>query len=314
MIKELFEQYPPCHPLVASTQLVLAMFGMGIVTHPRDFAELVLEPKPMITGILYQLAGIPLLTAALVYLIKLPPEVAVGFVMIAAMPGGSLSNIYTHIGKGNVALSVALTGLMTLLALVTAPLIMRIFAGDHLPPDIAMPVGVIMREIFIFLLLPLTAGMLLERFLEEKTAHSCSKWAVRASLIVLAILVVGSLGSGSIDFSRYSFRIPLLVFLYCLVIQIIILRGSLHLLGFSNRDSMALGIESSMKNINLAVLIAASLFGITGKNGEFGAGVLFVLLLYGGVSLGVAAVPMISNLRHLKKQVKPRGVENPDAG
>jgi BASS family bile acid:Na+ symporter len=66
---------------------------------------------------------------------------------------------------------------------------------------------------------------------------------------------------------------------------------------------MVLGIESSMKNINLAVLISASLFGIEGKNGEFGAGVLFVLLLYGGVSLGVAAVPMISNLRQAKKAV-----------
>jgi bile acid:Na+ symporter, BASS family len=303
MIKELFELYPPYHHLVASTQLVLAMFGMGIVTRPRDFVELVLEPKPMITGLLYQLVGIPLLTAALVYLVKLPPEVVVGLIMIAAMPGGSLSNIYTHLGKGNVALSVALTGVMTLLALVTAPMIMRIFAGDYLPPEIAMPVGAIMREIFIFLLLPLFIGMILGRFLEEKTAHTCSKWAVRASLFVLAILVVGSMGSGSIDFSRYSVRIPLLIFFYCLIIQIIILRGSLHLLKFSNRDAMALGIESSMKNINLAVLIAASLFGIEGKNGEFGAGVLFVLLLYGGISLGVAAVPMISNLRHLRKKL-----------
>jgi BASS family bile acid:Na+ symporter len=310
MIKEFFEGYPPYHHFVASTQLVLAMFGMGLVTRLRDFVELVLEPKPMMTGLLYQLVGIPLLTAALVYVVQLPPEVVVGLIMIAAMPGGSLSNIYTHLGKGNVALSVALTGVMTLVALVTAPLIMRFFAGNFLPPEIVMPVGVIMREIFLFLLLPLALGMILGRLVQEKTAHLCSKWAVRASLLVLTILVVGSLGSGSIDFSRYSVRIPLLVFFYCLIIQIIILRGSLHLLGFSNRDAMALGIESSMKNINLAVLIAASLFGIKGKNGEFGAGVLFVLLLYGGVSLGVAAVPVLSNLRHLRKAGKSRAAEN----
>ena len=309
MIKDLFEHYPPYHHLVASTQLVLAMFGMGIVTRPRDFVELVLEPKPMIAGLLYQLLGIPLLTATVVYLIKLPPEVVVGLIMIAAMPGGSLSNIYTHLGKGNVALSVALTGVMTLLALVTAPLIMRFFAGDFLPPEIAMPVGVIMREIFVFLLLPLFIGMIVGRCMEEKKAHLCSKWVVRASLLVLAILVVGSLGSGSLDFSRYSLQIPLLIFLYCLVIQIIALRGSRHLLGFSNRDAMALGIESSMKNINLAVLIAASLFGIKGQNGEFGAGVLFVLLLYGGVSLAVAAVPMRSNLRQLRKAASHKGAE-----
>ena len=306
MFKDLFDHYPPYHHLVASTQLVLAMFGMGVVTKARDFVELVLEPKPMITGMLYQLVGIPLLTAALVYFVKLPPEVVVGFIIVAAMPGGSLSNIYTHLGRGNVALSVALTGLMTLLALVTAPLIMRIFAGDYLPPEITMPVSVVMREIFLFLLIPFTVGMVLARLLQGKdtTAQWISKWSVRASLIVLAVLVVGSLGSGSIDFGRYSARIPLFVFLYCLIIQIIIFRGSRYFLGFSNRDAMALGIESSMKNVNLGVLISASLFGIDGKNGEFGAGVLFVLLLYGGISLGVAAVPAISNLRLVKKEEK----------
>jgi bile acid:Na+ symporter, BASS family len=313
MIKDLFEHYPPYHHLVASAQLILAMFGMGLVTRPRDFTELVLEPKPMITGLLYQLVVIPLLTAAVIFFIPLPPEVIVGLIIVAAMPGGSLSNIYTHLGRGNVALSVALTAVMTLLALITAPLIMRIFAGDHLPPDITMPVGAVMREIFLFLLLPLTAGMLLGRALQEASAHLWSKWAVRASLIVLGVLVVGSLGSGSIDFSRYSARIPLLVFLYCLIIQIIILRGARHVLGFSHRDSMALGIESSMKNMNLAVLISASLFGIEGKNGEFGAGVLFVLLLYGGVSLGVAAVPALSSHRHHRRQQKTGAAGSADA-
>jgi len=81
---------------------------------------------------------------------------------------------------------VALTGVMTLLALVTAPLILRLFAGDFLPPEIGMPVGVIMREIFVFLLLPLFIGMIVARFMEEKKAHLCSKWVVRASLLVLA--------------------------------------------------------------------------------------------------------------------------------
>ena len=80
-----------------------------------------------------------------------------------------------------------------------------------------------------------------------------------------------------------------------------ILRGSRHLLKFSHRDSTALGIESSMKNINLSLLIAASFFSLEGENSKFGGGVLFVLLLYGGVSLFVAAVPALSNIRHLRK-------------
>lgn len=303
MLKDLFEQYPHYHHLVASAQLVLAMLGMGMVTKSRDFVELVLEPKPMITGVLYQVVGIPLLTAAMVFFVKFPPEVVVGFIIIAAMPGGSLSNIYTHLGRGNVALSVALSGVCTLLALVTAPLIMRLLAGDHLPPEITMPVGVVMREIFLFLLIPFGLGMALARLLKnDEIAHSGSKWVVRLSLLFLAILVVGSLGSGRIDFSRYSAQIPLAVLLYCLIIQIIMLRGSQYVLGFSARDAMALGIESSMKNTNLAVLISASLFGLEGQHAEYGAGVLFVLLLYGGVSLGVAGVPVLGHLRKTKKE------------
>ncbi len=264
----------------------------------------------MITGLLYQLIGIPLLTALMIFFIKLPPEIMVGFFMVAAMPGGSMSNIYTHLGKGNAALSVALTGLMTLLALFTTPFILRVFASDYIPPEIVMPVGVIMQEIFLFLLLPLTAGMVLGRILQEKTSHKYSKWMVRVSLVALGILVAGSLGSGSIDFASYGFRIPFLVFCYCLIIQIIILRGSLHVLKFSHSDSTTLGIESSMKNINLSLLIAASLFGLGGANSGFAGGVLFVLLLYGGVSLFVAAVPAITNVRHLTKTGKMTPSEN----
>ncbi len=301
MLQELLEKYPDHHRTVASTQLVLAMFGMGLVTRVRAFVEIALEPKPMLTGAAYQLLGIPLITVAMVSLLSLPPEIAVGFFMLAAMPGGSMSNVYTYLGKGNAALSVALTGIMTLLALLTAPLLLRLFASEHLPPEITMPAGTIIREIFVFLLLPLAAGMILGRTLEMHAALKCSRWSIRASLVALAVLVVGSLGSGSIDFSAYGRRVPLLVFLYCLTIQIVILRGSLHLFKFSRRDSTALAIESSMKNINLSLLIAASLFGIKGENAQFGAGVLFVLLLYGGVSLFVAAVPAISNVRYLKK-------------
>jgi BASS family bile acid:Na+ symporter len=307
MIKELLEHYPHYHRLIASTQLVLAMFGMGVVTRPRAFMEIILEPKPMLVGLLYQLIGIPLITAAMVFLIDVPPEIAVGFFMVAALPGGSMSNIYTYLGKGNVALSVALTGVMTLLALVTAPLILRLLASEHLPPEIVMPVGTIMREIFVFLLLPLTLGMVLGPRWKLNVALVCSKWMVRASLVVLGILVIGSLGSGRIEIGSYGLAIPFLVFFYCLILQIIILRGSRHVMGFSRSDSTALGIESSMKNISLGLLIAASLFNLEGEKSAFGGGVLFVLLLYGGVSLGVAAVPAIAGLR---KRDRPSTAES----
>lgn len=314
MIGGLLEHYPKYHHLVASTQLVLAMLGMGMVMRPRDFVELVVEPGPIIVGMLYQLVGIPLLTVAMVFFIKLPPEIVVGFFMLSAMPGGSMSNIYTHLGRGNAALSVALTGTMTLLALVTAPLILRVFASKYIPADIEMPAGVIIREIFLYLLLPLLVGMSIRHFVAAPKAYFASKWTVRSSLVVLGILVAGSLGSGQIDVGSYGFKIPILVFLYCLIIQVVVLRGSLYVLKFSPRNATTLGIESSMKNVNLSLLIAASFFKLEGANAAFSGGVLFVLLLYGGVSLFVSAVPAITNFRHLKKQGALAAVEGDGRG
>jgi BASS family bile acid:Na+ symporter len=88
MIENLLEHYPHYHRLVAATQLVLAMLGMGLVTRPRAFVEVVLEPKPMITGVLYQLVGIPLFTAAMVFAFDFQAEIAVGFFMVGAVPRG----------------------------------------------------------------------------------------------------------------------------------------------------------------------------------------------------------------------------------
>jgi BASS family bile acid:Na+ symporter len=298
MLEDLFQQYPKYHYTVASTQLVLAMLGMGAALSARDFIEIAKEPKPIFTGALYQLLGIPLITLAITLLVDLPPAIVVGMFMLAAMPGGSMSNVYTFLGRGNAALSVALTGLMTLIALVTAPFILRTFAATDLPPDIPMPVGVIMREIALFLLLPLSVGMLIRRITIKAVIFSI--WSVRASLVVLAILVIGSFGSGRIDVASYGAKIPIVIFAYCACIQLAIEVISRKIFKFSRRDVTALAIESSMKNINLGLLISASLFTLEGPSAEFGTGVLFVLLLYGGASLVISAGPALANYKHQK--------------
>jgi len=304
MLDEFFQHYPDYHYLVASTQLVLAMLGMGATLMARDFIEIVEEPKPMLTGALYQLLGIPLLTLAVTAFITLPPEIVVGMFMLAAMPGGSMSNVYTFLGKGNAALSVALTGLMTLAALLTAPFILKTFAAADLPPDIPMPTGVIMREIALFLLIPLSVGMLIRRATTK--AIIFSKWSIRASLLFLAILVVGSLGSGTLDITSYGLKIPLLIVAFCVVIQLGIQLISRKILKFTRRDTTALAVESSMKNINLGLLISASLFSLEGSE-NFGTGVLFVLLVYGGASLFASAGPALRNYRYEMKKATSKG-------
>lgn len=301
MIGDFFELYPKYHHLFASTQLVLAMMSMGLLMRPKDFLELVQEPKVMIVGMLCQLVLIPLLTAGMVALLSLPPEIAVGFIILAALPGGSMSNVYTFVGRANAALSVALTGVMTLLALVTAPVILRLFASGIVPERIEMPAGLVMREIFLYLMLPLAFAMGLGRILPSLTAIALSKWLLGGTVVVITLVAIGSLGSGKIEVGSYGLGIPVIVFLYCLVIQIIVLRGTYHGLRFPLRDSAAISIESCMKNTNLGLLIAASLFSLEGPDAKFGGGALFVVFLYGGVSLIVCAAPAIYNLRDVRR-------------
>jgi BASS family bile acid:Na+ symporter len=188
---------------------------------------------------------------------------------------------------------------------VTAPLILRIFAAENLPPEIPMPTAVIVREIALFLLLPLGVGMVIGRV--SRHAVKISTWAVRVSILGLVIIVVGSLGSGRLELGAYGIKIPLLIFVYAAMIQTLAHRVPLHVLKFSWRDSTALSIESSMKNINLGLLIAASVFPLEGPAAEFGTGVLFVLLLYGGVTLFVSASPALLNYRREKKQPAAEG-------
>jgi len=307
-MRELLESYPHYHYFVASAQLVLAMFGMGAVMRFRDFVEIVRDPKPFFAGFLFQLIGIPLIAAALVHLVDLPSPIAVGFIMLAAMPSGSMANVYTFIGRGNAALSVSLTGILTLVALVTAPLILRLLAADYLPPEIPMPTGMIVREICVFLLLPLGIGMAVGRSI-PKHAPRISKVAVRGSLVGLAIVIIGSLGSGHLEIFSYGYKIPLLIFAFCAVIQGLGFRLSLHLFKFSWRDATAISIVSGMRNINLALMITASVFRMEGPAADFGLGVLFVLLLYGGSSLFIAASPAIQNFRHQKKRLAAETVD-----
>lgn len=165
-----------------------------------------------------------------------------------------------------------------------------------------MPAGTIIREIALYLLLPLGVGMALGKLTRHGIA--ISKWTVRGSLVVLTVLVVGSLGSGRIDPGAYGPGILLLVIGYCIGIQLVIQGIAQWWLKLPPRDITTLAIESSMKNINLGLLIAASLFALEGPAAEFGAGVLFVLLLYGGASLLVSAGPALANHRRETRRGK----------
>lgn len=270
-------------------QLVTAMLGMGATLTLRDFREVLLEPKAVTTGNAIQLLLVPLVAFVFILAFGITGGVAVGIALIAAIPGGTSSNIFTHFARGNIALSITITALTTLACLITTPLILELLIAKYMPADFVMPRGQIMQEIALTLLLPLGLGMLFLRFFPG-SAETFSKWCVRASLLGLIMIVVGSSMSGRLDVEAFGVTNLLLVILLLFVMAFVSWLTS-RSLGLSSKDATAIDMEVVVRNVNLGVMLKASLFpAVVGQVDPIGDLVLFTLLLYGGLQMLVAAV------------------------
>ncbi len=277
-------------------QLVLAMLGMGATLTLRDFKEILFEPKAVTSGSLIQLLLVPAVAFMFIHAFGIAGGVAFGIALIAAIPGGTTSNIFTHFARGNVALSITITALTTIACLVTTPLILEFLIAQYMPDDFIMPRGQIMTEIALNLLLPLAAGMVYLR-LFPRSAATFSKWCVRGSLLGIILIVFGSSMSGRLDVSTFGVDNMFTIILLILVLAVsswLICRT----LRLSSIDSTAIDMEVVVRNINLGIMLKASLFpAVVGEPDPVGDMVLFSLLFYGVVQMMIA-VGLISWGRH----------------
>jgi BASS family bile acid:Na+ symporter len=273
----------------ATFQLVMAMLGMGATLSLRDFGDVVREPKSVSLGLVIQIVLVPLIAFLFLRGLSIEGGVAVGIALIAAIPGGTTSNIFTFFARGNSALSISITGLTTIACLLTTPAILTLLISDSLPAGFSMPTGQIVVEIALTLLLPLALGMLY-LYLYPTWAAIVSKWCIRASLLGIALIVIGSISAGRLDLDAFGMDNVLLVLLFTLAL---VVTGwfAPRLFRLSRADSTAIEFEVIVRNTNLGVLLKASLFpASTMATAQLGDTVLFTLLLYGGLQLLIAPV------------------------
>jgi BASS family bile acid:Na+ symporter len=273
----------------AATQLILAMFGMGATLTAKDFKDVLREPRAVGAGTALQLLLVPAIAWAFISMTGVAGGVAAGLALIAAIPGGTMSNIFTYMARGNVPLSIAMTGITTLACLVTTPVILGLLITDYLPAGFEMPAERIISGIAYTLLLPLLLGMALLRLLPAH-APRVSRWSIRAALFVILLIVIGSASAGRLDLAAFGWGNVAQVLLFLLVLAV---AGWLapRLLGFSRTDSTAIEMELVVRNVNLGVLLKASIFPVVpGGNNALGDLVLLSVLLYGGVQLLAAAL------------------------
>jgi BASS family bile acid:Na+ symporter len=274
---------------VAVMQLSLAMLGMGATLTGKDFRDVVLEPLAISAGTIIQLVFVPLAAFLFLRTLGVSGGVAVGIALIAAIPGGTISNVFTFFARGNSALSISITAITTLLCLVTTPLILSLMIGEYMPDDFAMPRGQIVKEIALILLLPLMLGMAY-LYLFPRSAPTLSKWSIRGSILGILAIVVGSAAAGRLNMSAFGYDNVLLVASFAAYLT---LMGALlpRLMRLPRADSTAIEFEVNLRNINLGVLIKVSIFpAAVAETAQLGNMVLFTLLLYGALQLLLAPI------------------------
>ena len=268
----------------AATQLALAMTGMGATLRIRDFVAVFIQPSALLLAIGIQLLLVPLVAWVLIVGLEPVPGVAIGLALCAAIPGGTMSNVFTFLGRGHVALSIAITAVTTLACLVTTPIILGLLIEQHMPAAFEMPVAEIASEIALILLLPLVLGMLILQLFPERAAAT-SRWCIRGSIFIIVLIVIGATGADRIDIraldSTSLLALALLVCLLAALSWVIPL-----LLRRSSKECTAINIEVTIRNGNLGLLIKASMFpAVVGVADPVGDLVLLTVLLYGGFAL-----------------------------
>ena len=268
--------------------LALIMFGMGLGLTTNDFTRLFKSPLAIVIGLIGQLVAMPLLALGLCYLLNLPTPIAIGLMILAACPGGTMSNVVSQLAKANLALSVSLTAASTAISIITTPFIIGFAMSQFAPADDAtFSILTTSLGLFFITLVPVAIGIWLRHF-KSDFAIKAEPFFRRFSLFFM-LMMIAALVIKERDLLVSSFNN---VFWACIALNI----GSMvvgWLIAKCSKlnltDSLTLSIEVGIQNASLAILIAISFlnkpeYAVTG--GVYGLA-MFIgpLLLIGGLKL-----------------------------
>lgn len=284
-----FDWYTQAEPYLIPLQLGFAMFGMGATLKLKDFAQVIRHPSGVALGLGLQWVFVPLMALAFIHIFGLSPGWAVGILLVAVTPGGAFSNLLTFLVRGHTALSISVTLVTTLGTILSVPVILKLLAGNWLPAGFALPVGRIIMEVFVYLMLPMGIGMVVHKF-AERHSIKISKISVWISVAFIATLVIGAVGSGRIKVGAYGWVPPAILALYGLTIHF--LSGEIcRLLGRYDDETLALNVEVSVRNIGVGLLMVPHFF--PGQEAQGHA--LYSLLFFAGIQMFIP-IPLL--IRH----------------
>ena len=192
---------------VLNIALAIVMFGVALNITTNDFKSLLKQPKLVLVGILSQFVVLPLATYALVLIIKPQPSIALGMMMVAACPGGNISNFMTHLAKGNTALSVSLTAFATFIAIIMTPFNFEFYGNLYEPTaqilkTVELDAFELVKVVLLILGIPLVLGMLV-RWKFPEQALTIAKYLKPFSIVFFVALVIIALANNIEVFNSY---------------------------------------------------------------------------------------------------------------
>ena len=244
------EVFGALKPTLINPLLGVVMFGMGLTLKLEDFKVVFSRPKDVIIGCLAQFIVMPLLAWLLARGFSLSDELALGVVLVGCCPGGTASNVITYLAKGDLALSVGMTGVSTLLAPLLTPFLTWLLVGQHVNVDMVS----MFLSILWVVILPIVAGLLF-RSLLPKFTESAVAYLPALSSLAIAFIVAIVVSANSAKLMVGGWLIILVVMLHNLC-GLLLGYGVARMLGLELKKRVAISIEVGMQNSGLASSLA----------------------------------------------------------
>jgi bile acid:Na+ symporter, BASS family len=240
--------------------LGIIMLGLGLSLTVGDFTRVIKFPKAVLVGLICQMLLLPFVCFGVAIGMKLPPELAVGLMLLSASPGGVTANLYSHLSNGDVALNITLTAINSVLTLFTMPLIVNLSLyyfmdeGQYIPMQFKKII-----EVFAVVLLPVLLGMFINKKFSA-VAQKLSKPVKIASAVLLILVILAAVSKDKENMVSYFRQVGIAALLFNLLSMTV---GYYlpRLLQIGKQQAIAIGMEIGIHNGTLAIYIALNVLG-----------------------------------------------------
>ena len=241
--------------------LAFIMFALGLGLTGNDFLRVIKQPRDFFVGALSQIILLPIVAFIIVKMWPIAPELAIGVMIIAAAPGGVTSNILTSFAKGDVALSISLTAINSLLCVFTVPFIVFKSASLLTDSNIIQDVSLIdiALNMFLIVTVPVILGILFRRFFSE-IASVFEPLAKKISTILFVLVLLGAIAKQRDNIIPYFAQAGLIT----LILNIVMMTVAFYLaqlLASGTKQKKCITIECGLQNGTLAIVVATTIFG-----------------------------------------------------